>query len=91
LQGTRTADGRITEPKLGAALIAAKAGVPLLPVCLWGTQAIIKKGSATPRPVPVTVRIGDLIESPSSTNRKELESLTQKCTDIINQMHDLGR
>lgn len=91
LQGTRTPDGRITEPKLGAALIAAKAGVPLVPVCLWGTHAIMKKGSAIPKPVPVTVRIGDLIEPPSSTNRKELEALTQKCTDIINQMHDLGR
>ena len=91
LQGTRTPDGRITAPKLGAALIAAKAGVPLLPVCLWGTQAITKKGSAIPKPVPITVRIGDLIEAPSSTNRKELEALTQKCADIINQMHDLGR
>lgn len=91
LQGTRTPDGRITEPKLGAALIAAKAGVPLLPVSLWGTHAIMKKGSAIPKPVPVTVRIGDLIEPPTSTNRKELEALTQKCTDIINQMHGLGR
>ena len=91
LQGTRTADGRITEPKLGAALIAAKAGVPLLPVCLWGTNTIAKKGSAMPKPVPVTVRIGDLIEAPSSTNRKDLEALTQRCAEIINQMHDLGR
>ncbi|MDY6803414.1 MAG: lysophospholipid acyltransferase family protein [Cyanobacteriota bacterium] len=91
LQGTRTVDGRITEPKLGAALIAAKAGVPLLPVCLWGTNAIAKKGSAMPKSVPVTVRIGDLIEAPSSTNRKDLEALTQRCAEIINQMHDLGR
>ncbi len=91
LQGTRTPDGRITEPKLGAALIAAKAGVPLLPVSLWGTHAIMKKGSAIAKPVPITVRIGDLIEPPTSTNRKELEALTQKCTDIINQMHGLGR
>jgi 1-acyl-sn-glycerol-3-phosphate acyltransferase len=51
----------------------------------------MKKGSAIPKPVPVTVRIGDLIEPPTSTNRKELEALTQKCTDIINQMHGLGR
>lgn len=91
LQGTRTADGLITEPKLGAALIAAKAGVPLLPVCLWGTNAIVKKGSVMPKPVPVTVRIGDLIDPPSSTNRKDLEALTQRCAEIINQMHDLGR
>lgn len=91
LQGTRTAEGRITEPKLGAALIAAKAKVPLLPVCLWGTQGIIKNGSPIPKFVPLTVRVGDLIEPPSSTKRDELEALTQKCADVINKMHDLGR
>jgi 1-acyl-sn-glycerol-3-phosphate acyltransferase len=91
LQGTRTTDGRITEPKLGAALIAAKAKVPLLPVSLWGTEAILQPGSAIPRPVPVTVRIGQLIETPSSTNRQELEEVTHQCTEAINGMLDLGR
>ncbi|MEB3280831.1 MAG: lysophospholipid acyltransferase family protein [Lyngbya sp.] len=91
LEGTRTPDGRIHSPKLGAAMIAAKANAPILPVCLWGTQAIVKKGSLLPKPVPVTVRIGELIDPPASTGRSELEALTQKCADAINQMHDLGR
>lgn len=91
LQGTRTPDGRITEPKLGAAMIAAKAKAPLLPVSLWGTERIFQKGSAMPHPVPVTVRIGELIEPPSSTERKELEALTQRCAIAINGLHDLGR
>ncbi|MGH2415542.1 MAG: lysophospholipid acyltransferase family protein [Microcystaceae cyanobacterium] len=90
LQGTRTPDGRITDPKRGAALIAAKAKVPLLPVCLWGTQAIEQEGSI-PRPVPVTVRIGKLIDAPSSNDKEELEALTQECTAAINMLHDLGR
>ena len=91
LQGTRTLDGRITEPKLGAAMIAAKAKTPLLPVSLWGTQAIARKGSAIPRPVPVTVRVGELIDPPSSNDRQELEALTQRCADEINGLHALGR
>lgn len=92
LQGTRTSDARITEPKLGAALIAAKAKVPLLPVSLWGTEAIVKKkGSLLPQPVPITVRIGQPIDAPSSTDREELEVVTQKCAVAINAMHDLGR
>ncbi|MEL7037405.1 MAG: lysophospholipid acyltransferase family protein [Cyanobacteria bacterium J06592_8] len=91
LEGTRTADGRIHDPKLGAAMIAAKANAPLLPVCLWGTEAILKKGSVMPRAVPVTVRIGQLLDPPRSTQRSELETVTQKCTDLINTMHDLGR
>jgi 1-acyl-sn-glycerol-3-phosphate acyltransferase len=91
LQGTRTVDGRITEPKLGAALIAAKAKAPLLPVSLWGTNEISRKGSPVPRAVPLTVRIGEVIDAPGSSDREELEALTQKCATQINAMHDLGR
>jgi len=91
LQGTRTPDGRITDPKRGALLLAAKAKAPILPVSVWGTEAILEKGSKIPRAVPVTVRIGNLIDAPSSSNKEELEALAQKCTAVINQMHDLGR
>ena len=91
LEGTRTPDGRITDPKLGAALVAAKAKAPLLPVSLWGTQHIFKKGSALPRPVPITVRIGEVIDAPHSTDRQELQSVTQQCAAAIKALHDLGR
>lgn len=91
LQGTRTPDARIPEPKLGAAMIAAKAQVPMLPVSLWGTQAIIKKGSPVPRPVPITVRIGEIIAPPTSSKREELEAVTQQCAEAIHALHDLGR
>ena len=91
LQGTRTLDGRITDPKLGAALIAAKAKAPLLPVSLWGTEGILKQGSAMPQPVPVTVRIGEVIDAPSSTERETLQAVTQQCVAAIQALHDLGR
>jgi 1-acyl-sn-glycerol-3-phosphate acyltransferase len=91
LQGTRTADARIPAPKLGAAMLAAKAQAPLLPVSLWGTQAILSKGSKFPKPVPVTVRIGELITPPTSTQREELEAVTHQCVTAIHTMHDLGR
>lgn len=91
LQGTRTQDGRIHSPKLGAALIAAKAQVPLLPVSLWGTQGIQTKNKALPQSVPVTVRIGRLVQPPASTDRQQLTQVTQQCADMINTMHALGR
>jgi 1-acyl-sn-glycerol-3-phosphate acyltransferase len=91
LQGTRTLDGKITEPKLGAMLIAAKAQVPILPACLWGTHAILPKGATRPNAHPVTVRFGELIPPPQTTDREELEQLSHQCKDIINQLHSLGR
>ncbi|OCQ91331.1 acyl-phosphate glycerol 3-phosphate acyltransferase [Nostoc sp. MBR 210] len=91
LQGTRTPDGKITDPKKGAALLAAKAQAPILPVSLWGSEGILEKGSSIPRAVPLTIRIGEVIAPPSSTNKDELERVTQKCAKVINEMHDLGR
>jgi 1-acyl-sn-glycerol-3-phosphate acyltransferase len=91
ITGTRTPDGRVTDPKPGAALLAAKAQVPLLPVSLWGTQAIIHKGSALPHSVPVTIRVAQPIPPPESTDRKVLEKATQECTSRINAMLDEGR
>lgn len=90
LEGTRTSDARIHKPKLGAALIAAQAQVPLLPVSLWGTQKILPKGNL-PRSTPVTVRIGQLMNPPRSTHREDLQAITDKCAKEINQMHALGR
>ncbi|MEL6930229.1 MAG: lysophospholipid acyltransferase family protein [Cyanobacteria bacterium J06600_6] len=90
LQGSRSADARITDPKLGAAWIAAKAQVPLLPISLWGTERILTKGSILPKSIPITVRIGKVIAPPSS-NKAELQQVTQHCAKIINEMHGLGR
>lgn len=89
LQGTRTPDARIPDPKLGAALIAAKSQAPLLPVSLWGTQAIVAK--RMPRSVPITVRIGEPITPPVSNHREELEAVTNQCVQAIHALHDLGR
>ncbi len=91
LQGTRSDDGRITDPKLGAAWIAAKTQVPLLPISLWGTEKVISKGFPFIKPVPVTVRIGDIIAPPSSSKKADLQFVTEQCASAINALHDMGR
>lgn len=91
IEGTRTEDGKVHDPKLGAAMIAAKAQAHLLPLSLWGTEKILSNGSSLPKPVPITIRIGDLIEPPSSVKREALETVTNKCAEAINSLHDLGR
>lgn len=90
LQGTRTPDGKITDPKLGAALISAKFHAPLLPVCLWGTHTILPKGARFPQFKPVTVRIGTPIDPPAN-DRASLKATTDECARVINTLHDLGR
>ncbi|MFC7307941.1 lysophospholipid acyltransferase family protein [Streptomyces monticola] len=53
--------------KSGAARMAQEAGVPLIPVALWGTQRLWTKGR--PRNlkrshIPVTIRVGEALEAP---------------------------
>ena len=90
LQGTRSNDAKITDPKLGAAWIAAQAQVPLLPISLWGTEKIMK-GSSFPKPVGLSVRIGETITPPASTKKADLQLVTEECATVINSLHDLGR
>ncbi|MBP9218168.1 MAG: 1-acyl-sn-glycerol-3-phosphate acyltransferase [Sterolibacterium sp.] len=61
-EGTRTSPGQRRPYKVGGALMAVEAGVPVLPVALdsgefWGRNAFFKK------PGTVTVSIGPLIDT----------------------------
>lgn len=88
LEGTRTKDAKVHEPKLGAALIAAKAQAPLLPVCLCGTEKILTPDSKFPQCITIQIKIGDLIPPPTSNKKEELEATSQICADAINKLHD---
>lgn len=89
LQGTRTDNGKIDDPKLGAALIAAKTQSPLIPASIWGTEK--EQPSSSILPHAITIRFGEPIPYPESTKKADLQAVTNKCTDAINKMHDLGR
>lgn len=57
-EGTRSADGRMMTLKTGAAYLALKAGVPVLPVAIIGAHRVLPKGASWPRRGRVTIRIG---------------------------------
>ncbi|MDG4863207.1 lysophospholipid acyltransferase family protein [Streptomyces sp. T-3] len=53
--------------KSGAARMAQEAGVPLIPVALWGTQRLWTKGrprNLKREHLPVTIRVGEAVEAP---------------------------
>ena len=61
-EGTRTRDGRLQEFKSGTFKIAVKAGVPIVPVTIRGTFALLPKTTLAPRPGRVDVYIGEPID-----------------------------
>lgn len=60
-EGGRSRTGAMRDFKEGAAFIAIKAGVPLVPIALKGTREVLPFGSGHVRAGKVTMRIGDPI------------------------------
>ena len=60
-EGGRSITGVLQDFKEGAAYIAIKAGVPIVPIALVGTRRILAMGSATFHSGPVKVRISEPI------------------------------
>lgn len=62
-EGTRSRTGQLLRAKKGAALIARRAGVPIVPIGLWGTEQFLPinekdMGGESIRKADVHVRIG---------------------------------
>ena len=70
-EGGISPDGHLRPFHRGAAMLAARAGVPLIPIALDGTSDALPLGRILPRPRPITVRIGTPIE-PAGTGREDL-------------------
>ncbi|HEV8336815.1 MAG TPA: lysophospholipid acyltransferase family protein [Candidatus Polarisedimenticolia bacterium] len=71
-EGTRSPDGRLLPFKKGAFVLAIQAGVPVVPLAIRGSRAVLPKGSLSIRPGIITVVVGDPIDPrPFSVDQKE--------------------
>tara|TARA_B100000674_G_scaffold396383_1_gene341091 strand:- start:107 stop:679 length:573 start_codon:yes stop_codon:yes gene_type:complete len=90
LDGTRQENGRVNDPKPGAALLAARTGSPILPVAIVNSHRAFPKGSILPRFIPIHLRVGELIQPPKTKKREDLTSTTSEIQYSINAMLDKG-
>ncbi len=63
-EGTRRAGPVVEELYEGAAFVASRAGVPIVPVGIGGTERSMPKGAKFPRPVKVRVIVGPPLYPP---------------------------
>ncbi len=68
-EGTRSRDGRLQPAEPGAAHIALRMGVPVLPVAIVGSYRVLPKGARWPKFVAVTVRFGPPLHVPKVEGR----------------------
>ena len=90
LDGTRQENGRVNDPKAGAALLAARTGSPILPVAIVNSHRAFPKGSLLPRLVTIHLRVGELIQPPKTKKREDLTFTTKQIQISINSLLDKG-
>jgi 1-acyl-sn-glycerol-3-phosphate acyltransferase len=61
-EGTRSPDGRLYKGKTGMSRMALEAGVPVIPVAMFGTDKANPIGSRMWRPYPIRIKIGKPLE-----------------------------
>lgn len=62
-EGTRSRDGELQELNLGAVLLASRAGVPVLPAAIRGTDEVFPIGAKCLFPASVCVSFGEPIDT----------------------------
>ena len=76
-EGSRSPDGHLQPAASGAAFMAIRAGVPLVPMALVGTHELLAIHSYNLHPRPLQLIIGDPIPTAGLTTR-DAESLTTR-------------
>lgn len=85
-EGTRQ-QGPIIQPlKQGAAFLACRAGVPIIPVGMGGTERAMPKGVKVPRPRKVAMIIGEPIHPPAREPGKRVKRST--ITAVSDELHE---
>lgn len=85
-EGGRSEDGVLQPFKEGAAYVAIKAGVPLLPLALIGTRDVLAMGEATFHKAPVTLRFAKPIPTEGLTLRDRQTLTDQVRAEIVRML-----
>lgn len=89
-EGTRSADGRVADFKHGFAVIARRAGVPIVPVAIVGAYDCWPRTRLFPRPGRVRLEFGRVMP-PDEIARLDDRQLIAECERRIRDLDALGR
>jgi 1-acyl-sn-glycerol-3-phosphate acyltransferase len=85
-EGTRTRDGTLGPFKKGGVHLAAEAGVPIVPIAIRGSRAIMPRGSFFLRRGTVHVDVGEPIATAGAHSPAERTALVGQIRDAIARM-----
>ncbi|MEU4111912.1 lysophospholipid acyltransferase family protein [Streptomyces sp. NPDC048208] len=82
-EGTRSHDGRLYKGKVGVAVMALKAGVPVVPCAMIGTFEAQPPGRKIPKLRPITIRFGEPLEFSRYEGMEDEKAVLRAVTDEI--------
>lgn len=82
-EGTRSKTGEVQPFKRGAFYLASKAGQPIVPVSLSGTDKILPKGKFRLKKGTIHIHYGEPVETENVTSKKDEMELMEKVRNII--------
>jgi 1-acyl-sn-glycerol-3-phosphate acyltransferase len=84
-EGTRSADGHVGRFKAGSFLLAIQAGLPIVPLSILGTRAVMPKGRLRTEPARVTLIVHDPIQPPviAEPTVRDAKALADQVHDIV--------
>lgn len=82
-EGTRSHDGRLYKGKVGVAVMALRAGVPVVPCAMIGTFEAQPPGKIVPRIRPVTIRFGEPLDFSRYAGMEHQKAVLRAVTDEI--------
>lgn len=82
-EGTRSHDGRLYRGRTGVAVMALRAGVPVIPCAMVGTFELQPPGRVVPRLGRVTIRFGSPLEFDRFTGMEDRREVVRAVTDEI--------
>ena len=84
-EGTRSPDGRVGRFKAGSFLLAIEAGLPVVPIAVVGTRAVMPKGRLRTEPADVTLIIHDPILPPTldAPTAREARAFSERVHAVV--------
>ncbi|KJK37981.1 acyl-phosphate glycerol 3-phosphate acyltransferase [Streptomyces variegatus] len=82
-EGTRSHDGRLYKGKVGVAVMALKAGVPVIPCAMIGTFEAQPPGKVIPNLHPVVIRFGEPLDFSRYEGMENEKAILRAITDEI--------
>ncbi|ALU92599.1 MULTISPECIES: lysophospholipid acyltransferase family protein [Streptomyces] len=82
-EGTRSHDGRLYKGKVGVAVMAITAGVPVIPCAMLGTFEIQPPGQKLPKIKQVAIRFGEPLDFSRYAGMEDQKAAIRAVTDEI--------